>query len=195
MRKGKNMKKIPVLILWALLLAGCNGYSLVPPTAQTMNGMTVTPATAWNKSPATLGKNVVSWTADGPLLNEVIFFAGVEEGSPLIKAKSKGQRPPKFRADMLPNEIMELVEATVSLITNSTLISTNNLKPRLVGGLPGFEFDLDYVARNEVERRGRVIGTIQGGKLYLVLYQAPSLYYFDETADEVDQLVSSISFN
>jgi len=179
-----------------IFLAGCNNnYSLIKPTSHNLSGMSVKPNVAWNQAPNSVGKNVTSWTTDGQLLNEVLFFQGIESGQALINKRQKDQELPIFRDDMLPNEIMEMFEATVSLMTNSTLISTSNLKPRMVDNTPGFEFDLDYISRNEVERRGHAVATVRDNKLFLIYYQAASLYYYDQSVENFDQIVNSINFN
>ena len=43
------------------------------------------------------------------------------------------------------------------------------LRPRTFLGHPGFQFDYDHLGGDEVERRGRAVGAIIDGRLYLAL--------------------------
>ena len=109
----KFLGLIPVLAL-----AGCAApYSLVTPGAVAVDGVTVQVGSGWNNAPvhqrAYARKNSVAWTKDGLLLDRLVIIPGVPDGEPLLVAAQQSQAMPVFRADMLPNELEELVESTI----------------------------------------------------------------------------------
>ncbi len=51
-------------------------------------------------------------------------------------------------------------------------------EPTTFGGHPGLKFTYTFVSGNdEVERKGEAVGAVVKGKLYLVSYEAPSIYF------------------
>jgi hypothetical protein len=58
-------------------------------------------------------------------------------------------------------------------------------------GGDGFRFTYTYVAKDEVERQGVGEAAVRDGKLYVITYEAPHIYYFDHWRDAYDKLVDS----
>lgn len=176
-------------------------YRLVPPgpVLVARQAMAVTPRQAWNRAarPAHLPRIAEVWTMDGLPLNALTFFGGIEPGKRLFSrsAVSDDQQLPVFRADMQPQEVVEFVETSLRVTFGTTQFAVTDLKPARFAGQPGFQFDYLTVDSDEVRRRGRAAGTVAGGKLYLIVFEAAATYYFDRHIAEVDHIIASLCFS
>jgi hypothetical protein len=65
------------------------------------------------------------------------------------------------------------------------------VKPRTFAGHPGFQFDYDHLGGDELDRRGRAVGAIVNGRLYMALFDAAKLHYFGAGIGEFERLVES----
>lgn len=184
------------LILLMLSLAACAPrFAAVAPGEHVVGGrLAITPTTThWNRAPASLtpAKEAAAWTADGLSLNTILFYGGVDEGEPLFKNTPKGKEYPLFRADMLAPEIVELVQSSLALSTNTPTLTVLALQPATLSGHPGFQFDYQRTGADEVNRRGRVVGAVRASRLYLIIYEGADLHYYARYLGEVEQLISA----
>jgi hypothetical protein len=183
------------------LLAGCAGggfgtYRLVRPGAEKVarDSMVVTPSIAWNKVPR--GYYDISreenWTLNGPLLDSLSFIGGLENDKRIVVQRRKADRKvPNFRADMSPPEIAAMIESFYRIRGGAISFTMTNLAPRQFLGQPGFQFDYDYLGGDEVQRRGRAVGAIIGGRFYLALFDAARMHYFPAGLPEFERIVQS----
>ncbi len=182
-----------LLLCFALLVvAGCQTYEKVEQGASKVGGLTVT-ATApiWNKVPSSHSPGKLpTWTVDGVALNSLSFVSGIKDGKPLVEADEKA-RYPLFHADMLPNDIAELVQSTVAKVFTANVSAGGELKPLTIGGQPGFELEFEFVTPDEVIRRAFVGGTVKNGELQLVVYQAARMYYFGKNLPQARELITT----
>ena len=192
------MKRLPIILLLTLLLAGCvTPYAIVNPERQTVGDViSVQPGVKWNKVGFSgYEGNVEVWTIDGPQLNTLVFFTGVRDGEPLFTRRTANpeqqEKPPVFRATMNPLEVQELLEATVARFFQTTLAEGRNLNPETIAEGRGFRFETRLVGRDEVERLGIFVGTIRNKKLYGAWFQGARLHYFKRYEPEFDRLVKS----
>ena len=139
-------------------------------------------------------KNAEVWTIDGPGLEAVVFFVGVADGHALIEPAEGRQKLPPFHSNMTPNEVMDLVRATLTQAAAAIVSEGRNLRPVQVAGLAGFRFDLDYTLKNEVDRNLTAVGVVRDGRLYLVLYQGTKIYYYDKYLPDFERIADSIQF-
>jgi hypothetical protein len=191
------MRFVAVLAL-ALLVAGCTQYSLVQPQRVTVkDALTVEPDIAWNKvnqQNISGSSQTEIWTADGPLLNSLTFFAGIEDGKPLFvrtAEQEKKDKLPEFRSSMSPTDIMELVESTVAKITQSSLTKTRDLRPEKFAGKDGFRFEMNYVGKDEVDREGTAVGVVHQGRLYLIFYDGDRLYHYGLRRAQAEHIIQT----
>lgn len=188
-------------IALALLVASCAPYVLVKPQRVTVkDSLSVEPDIAWNKinqQDITGRSNTEIWTADGPLLNTLTFFAGIEDGKTLFVQTSeqeKRDKLPAFRGSMTPTEVMELVESTYAKISQSSLTRTRNLRPAQFAGAPGFRFEFSYVGKDEIDREATAAGAIRNGRLYLIVYQGTRLYHHGLRQAQAERIIESARF-
>jgi len=183
-------------VMTALLLTGCSGYALIPAAAPVTieKSLVVTPPNAWNKlSGEGPGKHADVWTLDGPALNELTFYAGIEESRPLIGDFDKRDSPlPRFTATMLPTDIAALFESTYRVAGGTALFEMHAIEPASFAGHPGFRFRYAYsLQEEEVRRDGEATGAVIGGRLYLIAFEAPTLHYFERDVAAYRAIVAS----
>jgi hypothetical protein len=155
--------------------------------------MAVKPGSDWNRSSMRPSRRSEAWTRDGMNLNELTFFGGIEDGEPILRQGwVSTEKLPRFKSDMLPTDIAELFEATNRMVLQSSVFKLGKVEPAKLGTHAGVRFGYSYAAQEEdIERRGEATAAIVDGRLYLVNYVAPSLYYFDAYLPEVHRMVES----
>lgn len=186
-------RELPARYVVALVLtlagAGCAPYTLVEPKRTAISDLyTVEPQVQW--SAAERGK-IVTWTVDGFSLEAVRFVKGLDDGEPLLFEQPRQTKPPTFRANMTPSEIMEFVVDSWSL-AGAQQVKASSLRPRKFGKLDGFAFDMAYLLRNGLEAQGMVAGAVAKGKLHLIMYTGTRRHYFPKYRDDVDRMMDSI---
>ena len=190
------------LVSLALMLAGCETtgsqtFGLVEPQRQTIDDViSVEPGLRWNRVRfSEFAGKIEVWTLDGPTLNTLMFFTGVPNGEPLFVRRRVNQSsvepPPVFKSDMNPFEIQELLEATMARNFQTTIAESRGLRPQLIDDGRGFRFDTSLIGRDEVERHGVFVGTIQDDKLYGAWFQGAKHHYFYRYLDEYDRIIES----
>jgi hypothetical protein len=195
------MKMFPALAALAMLGACAGGgglgyYSLIEPRPRAVasNSMTVVPTARWNRVPR--GTYDIlreeNWTLNGPLLDSLTFIGGLENDKRIVVQRRKADRKvPNFRADMSPPEIAAMIESFYRIRAGASTFEMAGLAPRTFLGQPGFQFDYNYLGGDELERRGRAVGAIIGGRFYLALFDAARMHYFDAGLPEYERIVTS----
>jgi hypothetical protein len=196
---------LPAFIALALV-AGCAGgpgggygllhYRLVEPAPREVarGSMAVTPTIRWNKAPRgpdQIGKEE-DWTLNGPLLDGLTFIGALENDRRIVQQRRKADRKvPNFRSDMSPPEIGSMIESFYRVRAGASEFNVTGMQPRTFAGRPGFQFDYDYLGGDEVWRRGRAVGAIVEGRLYLALLDAARAHYFGAALPEYERIVES----
>ena len=176
----------PALAGFKLMSAGTN-------QAVGKMGLSVVPTNDWNRYGSKIGRNAESWTLDGLSLNDLSFYAGIENGRTLFREVDKRNRPlPKFTSTMLAPDIVQLFENSYRVAAGTSLFTINSVEPAKFAGAPGVRFTYSFVQQGEeVKRNGEGTGAIIGGKLYLVTFEAPVIHYYDRDAVNYRKLVDS----
>jgi hypothetical protein len=204
------MKRMIILLAAAgLALSGCSslggggygfggGYSLVRARSVLVGdgSMAVTPPREWNRVSTTWAiddiRAVEDWTLNGPYLDSMSFVTGLRGGRYIIRQQRRdAQQVPKFRSDMTAPEITAMLESFYRVKAGTVDLRTTSLKPRTLMGYPGFQWDFDHLDQDEVWRRGRTVGAVIGGRLYLILLDATRMHYFDNAVGDFEALVNS----
>jgi hypothetical protein len=154
--------------------------------------LTVTPSVDWNHMGRRLGRNAESWTEDGLTLDDVTFYAGIGADQTLFKERDKADKPlPRFNPTMLPTDVVQMFEESYRIANDTAVFNLDKVEPaRFLGG-DGFRFAYSFVVADQVERRGVGVAAIRDGKLYMITYEAPRIYYFDRWRDAYDKLADS----
>ena len=68
---------------------------------------------------------------------------------------------------------------------------TLGIQPRPFLGQPGFQFDYEHLDGDELWRKGRVVGAVINGRLYLVLFDAARSHYYNAVLPDFEAIVAS----
>jgi hypothetical protein len=143
------------------------------------SALTVTPDREWNKMGARPGRNSETWTIDGDGLNDVTFYGGIENDRTLFREVSKKTKPlPRFSSTMLLTDLPSLFENSYSIALDTQLMKIDAVEPTMFLGAKGIKFAFTFTrAGEEVRRKGEASAAIVGGKLYMITFEAPDVYY------------------
>jgi hypothetical protein len=184
----KSLNRLAVLTL-ALLTASCAQVTLVDAgkPADVGNGLTVMPQQQWNQ----IKSDHLLWTSDGPSVNQINFYTGVKSGKPLLSLPNvKDKEMNAFDAKMLPNDIQDLVVATLGRQGYQN-VRPGNLSPCPFGSVTGFCFDLTFTTGDGLEMKGLAQARKQGDTLDVFVFQAPGEYYYGQLSPTVSKLFAS----
>jgi hypothetical protein len=205
------MKRTTILAAAAMSLTACSsldgggygfgGYSLIRPHSTSVGdgSMVVTPPHEWNRVSTVWAiddiRAVEDWTLNGPYLDSMSFVTGLKGGRYIIRQnKRDAQQVPKFRSDMTAPEVTAMLESFYRVKAGTIELKTTALQPRTLMGYPGFQWDYDHLDQDEVWRRGRVVGAVIGGRLYLILFDATRMHYFSAALPDFEAVVNSARF-
>lgn len=173
-------------------------WSTVPPSAPVAvagSKLSVQPAVGWNRWSKKPVKQSELWSFDGPLLNQLQFFGGLPSGQPLARERNKKREPlPKFAPSMKATDIAEVFEQTIRVTQGTPDFTIERIEPAPFAGEKGFRFAYHFTA-GELVRKGEARGAIIGGKLFMIVYSAPALHYFDAHLAEAQALMDSARLN
>ena len=190
---------VALVVVAAFAVPASAGNKLVPAgqrIAVAKSAMTVQPGTEWNKLSERPGRNAETWTQDGDELNDLTFYGGIESGKPLFREVDRKNQPlPKVSATMLITDIPVLLENSYRIALGAASVRIDTIEPIPFAGAKGVHFTYTFSKQNEtLQRRGDARGALIGGKLYLVTYEAPSLYYYDRSAAAARVVADSVRF-
>lgn len=143
--------------------------------------MQVTAVGDWNRSTQSELRRNESWTQNGTGLDDLSFYGGIEKGKPLLRQRDKKKDPlPKFDPAMLPTDIAEWFESSARIALNSAVFEVGTVRPATLAGARGIEIDFTYASEGDnLERRGTARAAVIAGKLYIISFDAPKIYYYD----------------
>jgi hypothetical protein len=153
------------------------------------------PHTRWNRLQQRDGEYQEVWTIDGDRLNRVVFYGGVPVGEPLLRQRDKKRDPlPGVTGNMLLPDIPLLLERTYRTKYGIAIMSIGRQEPATLDGRPAIAFDYTFIdPEYEVETKGEAIAALENGRLYLVAFEAPAVYYFDRDIKKFRELVGTVS--
>jgi hypothetical protein len=191
----------------ALALPGCSSvgggeygysdYSLIRVQRVSVGDgrMTVAAPRPWNRHRPIFFEDVRAvedWTLNGPLLDGMSFVTGLRNNKSLIRQRrSTSQQVPLFRSNMTAPEIAAMIESLYRVRGGAVDFKTLSLQPRPFLGTNGFQLDYEHLDEDELWRRGRVVGAVVNGELYLILLDAAKSHYWDATLPDFEAVVSS----
>jgi len=183
----------------ALTTPAFAGNSLVAPGAPVpvaRSTLTVTPPSEWNRLGARPGRAAETWTLDGDTLNDLTFYGGIGRGKPIIREVSRKQKPlPTFSSTMLLNDVPVLLEQSYRIALDTPLVEIGTVEPAPLAGEKGVHFTYQFTRPEEdVRRRGEAWATIVGGRLYMISFEAPAIYFFDAGIAGARAVVASARF-
>jgi len=149
----------------------------------------------WNRHRAQLFvdiRDVEDWTLNGPVLDGISFVSGLKSGAYLVRQRrTEDQQVPKFRDDMTPPEIAAMLESLYRVRGGAVEFRTMSLQPRPFLGANGFQWDYEHLDTDELWRRGRAVGAVINGRLYLILFDAARSHYYEAALPDFEAIVAS----
>lgn len=129
------------------------------------------------------------------LLDRLVIIPAIPDGEPIMISRNNSAALPVFKADMLPNELEELVESSMVKLfgEGNAVVSTSNLRPHRFGDSTGVRFDLEATVTDSPPYRGTVGAFIAADKLYLVYFLGAMPHYYDKHIDEARAVIDSAS--
>ncbi len=176
---------------------GYGGYYLVKAKeVKVGNGsVAVRAPREWNKQSTRLFDDISTvedWTQNGPYLDTLSFVTGMKDGKAVVRQRSRDDRQvPKFRSNMTAPEIAAMIESLFRVRGGTVDFKSTGLVPRTFLGANGFQYDFEHLDSDEVRRRGRAVGAVIDGRLYLVLLDATRSHYFNASLSDFEAIVNS----
>jgi hypothetical protein len=176
---------------------GYSGYSLVRVKEVRVgdDSMAVTPPREWNKIASSFLVDihaVEDWTQNGVYLDGISFVTGLKDGKALVYQRRRDDRQvPKFRSNMTAPEIAAMIETLFRVRGGAVDFKMTSLAPRPFLGVNGFQYDYEHLDSDEVRRRGRAVGAIVNGRLYLILFDAARAHYYNALLPDFEAIVNS----
>ena len=179
---------------------GTGGYSLIRAKEVRVgnNSVAVTSPREWNRQSTSLFDDISTvedWTQNGPYLDTISFVTGMKDGKAVVRQRSRDDRQvPKFRSTMTAPEIAAMIESLFRVRGGTVDFKTLALAPRPFLGASGFQYDYEHLDRDEVRRKGRAVGAVIGGRLYLILFDAARSHYYGASLADYEAIVASARF-
>jgi hypothetical protein len=92
---------------------------------------------------------------------------------------------------MTPPEIAAMIESLFRVRGGAVDFKMTSLAPRPFLGVNGFQYDYEHLDSDEVRRRGRAVGAIVNGRLYLILFDAARSHYYNALLPDFEAIVNS----
>ena len=179
---------------------GTGGYSLIRAKEVRVgnDSVAVTSPREWNRQSTSLFDDISTvedWTQNGPYLDTISFVTGMKDGKAVVRQRSRDDRQvPKFRSNMTAPEIAAMIESLFRVRGGTVDFKTLALAPRPFLGASGFQYDYEHLDGDEVRRKGRAVGAVIGGRLYLILFDAARSHYYGASLADYEAIVASARF-
>ncbi len=202
-----RMGKMWTVGLAAVAMAGCSsigggglgfgGYSLIRAKEVRVgnNSVAVTPPREWNRQSTIFFDDISTvedWTQNGPYLDTISFVTGMRNGKAVVRQRRSDDRQvPTFRSNMTAPEIASMIESLFRVRGGTVDFKTTSLAPRSFLGANGFQQDFEHLDSDEVRRKGRAVGAVIDGRLYLILFDATASHYFGASLPDYEAILRS----
>lgn len=179
------------LALCAAVLAGCTVVTKVEKGEATVaNRLVLTVDEPWNRFERDLSFGVPTWTQEGITIDALSFFVGVSDGKAIAPSNNSKEAPLTFRSTMKPADIVALYQTMMS--RDGSVFTLDRIEPGMFVGTPGFRFDFSLVRKvDDVRLRGTAWGAVRQGELFMVVYSAPRLVFYDRNIGKAEALARS----
>jgi hypothetical protein len=203
----KSLLRAPILAAAAAALTACSslgtgeyGVSSYEPVrvkryAVGDGSLSIAPPRPYNRMRSRIFydvRDVEDWTLNGPYLDGISFVSGLKNNRDLIyQRRTENQQVPRFRSNMTPPEIAAMLESLYRVKGGTVEFRTLAIVPRQFAGYPGFQFDFEHLDSDELWRKGRAVGAVVNGELYLILVDAARSHYYNAIMPDFEAIVAS----
>lgn len=190
----KLLKTVAAAAL-CVALSACALVTSAPPGPYKVGATSVTLGRQWSDVSilsANRPKNVRVLSIDGLQLNALYVTDGLAPGQPLVMSRVKERPTPVYRTGLSPNELVEFLTASVEAMGYEQ-VKVAKLKPIKTASGDGIRVNLTAKTKAGLEITGSAALLEKGGKLYVVLYLAPTEHYYDATLPEAEAVMASLT--
>lgn len=179
----------PAVAGWKLIKEGA-------PVKVAKSTMIVTPTENWNRSSYRASRKGETWTLDGPTLNEIYFAAALIPGDTLYRDPAKKDHPlPLLGKNIQLTDVPEFFESSQRIAYNTSLYEVTSVEPVKFLGQEGVRFTYRFAIEGKpLQYKGVVQAALVTGKLYLVSFDAPALFYFERDRAKAEAVMASARF-
>ena len=172
-------------------LAGCQSIVAVDGPFEIDRAYRVTLGEPWTAYPRDGKTRLRTLTIDGTALNSLTFAGALEDGHSLIKTYDREKLMPKYRSSMSLTEAVEFIRDSLAYGGLQDAEMTY-VRPAKFGSLDGAQFD--FAGATELGLKMSGVGKVaqEDGKLHLIVYTAPTEYYFGLHEAEVNAILDSV---
>ena len=119
-------------------------------------------------------------------------MTALPSGEYLVRQRKSDERQvPKFRSDMTAPELAAMLETAYRVRGGAVQFNSLNLQPRQFLGYPGFQFDFEHLDGDELWRKGRAVGAVVDGRLYLMLFDATRSHYYGNALPDFEVMANN----
>jgi len=180
--------RLPVLLLCGFSLSACVAWTTVEAKPTKLSGgLRLVPENKWSAMKYGAAQ---TWTVHGPAIEAITVVSGLQDGKSLAKPANYKDKMPLFRSGMAASEVAELTVESLLRIGYGK-VELLGVRPEPFAGKPGFRFDLALASSSGLAKSGFGAGAVVDGKLYLIVYRAPTLHYFEKYEPVVEKLIAS----
>jgi len=179
----------------ACVLTACAGASntsrLVEPGVQKAGRLTLQSEMEWTRASA---QRFQMWTMDGELLNLLYLIPTVREGDYIFLGQRESKRRPDapyYHRGMREDEIRDLVGDGL-LRAGFVGVDATNLRPDDFGGREGLRFEVSMTTGEGLAYQAMVAAFEHEDGLALVIFIAPSEYYFPRDGEKVSRMLDTL---
>jgi len=179
------INKLSVILL-LLAIGGCASSIWKPISEPTFisekDAYSVTLPSDWVEH--AIGKNSKIITKDGVGLQTIkVNYSQHENAFEAIEKNSN--------INMLPQEISENLIAEIKANYALDNIDILSDEPAVIDGQPGFRLHLEYKTQRGLRRQYAAYGFVNTNGLYTIIYEAPTLHFFERDLNVFETLVKS----
>jgi hypothetical protein len=178
----------------ALALTACVSVTSAPAGPYKVGSAQVTLGHEWSDISAIMyarPAKVRLLSMDGPLLNRLYVTDGLAPGEFMVKPMAKERPTPTYRSGMSPTELVEFVSDSVAALDYQR-VETDNLRPARFGDGDAFRVDLKAKSKEGLDVSATALIAEKAGKLYVVLYIAPTEHYYAAELPEIETVIGSV---
>ena len=151
--------------------------------------MVVTADKGWNHM-AVIDRPWTTWTHDGPAIDELRFWAGMNDGEAIAPTAHDDQRPLNFRRTMQPHELVALFASLQA--RDGSAVTLQKVEPARFVGVQGVRFRFSMLRLSDDMRLSGVgWAAVRGDQLYAMTFVAPRLDFFARHEAQVERIARS----
>ena len=189
----RNTLRVLLVCMLLSLLTACGGGRLVQPGTAEAGDIVVDTPLAWSRF--TFSRYQI-WTVDGIALNRLYFIPSVRNGEHVfLERRATKRRPdgPVYRTGMRPDEIRDLLLDAFSE-GGAVGVASGELRPARFGDRDGLRFEFSASTDTGLLYRGQALAAERGDTLAVLVWMAPTEFYYDRDVAGVTRLLDSARF-